>query len=42
MKFLDNDKIIEAFHFRHACKVFDGSKKAKRARLPHDFRICAP
>ncbi|SQC36365.1 NAD(P)H-flavin oxidoreductase [Helicobacter fennelliae] len=34
MKFLDNDKIIEAFHFRHACKVFDGSKKLSE----QDFR----
>ncbi len=24
---IENDKIIEAFHFRHACKVFDAQKK---------------
>lgn len=31
MKFLDNDKIIETFKFRHACKAFDGSKKLAKA-----------
>lgn len=34
MKFLDKDKIIKAFHFRHACKAFDGSKKLSE----QDFR----
>ncbi len=24
---IENDKIIEAFHFRHACKVFNAEKK---------------
>ena len=31
MQFLSNDKIIEAFKFRHACKAFDGSKKLAKA-----------